>query len=152
MKVLRRHGADILTTVVVALCCFWYVKENVLRYTGRLADPSDFIHYHQAARAILHGRSPFGDPEYVYPPLIGFLMAPFGLTDYVTARWIWFLLSHAFLLAAAWLLWRAAGRGRIALCSIAGVWAFGGAAGESLSLGQIGPLLVLVLVLAYTQR
>jgi len=48
-------------------------------------------------------------------------------------------------------LWRAGARDRIALCCVACVWAFGGAGEESLEGGQMGPLLVLVLALAYTQ-
>jgi|ERR1051326_3302397 hypothetical protein len=152
MRLLRRHGSNIIATVVVAFCCFWYLRTNTLRYAGGLGGPSDFREYRRAGQAILQGRTPFDNPAWFYPPLTTFLMAPFGLTDYLTARWIWFLLSHAFLLLAAWLLWRGCGRGRILLCSIACVWAFGGAAGESMSLGQIGPLLMLTVVLAYTQR
>ena len=117
-----------------------------------LSHESDFTVYYRAATAILNGQSPYENPAYFYPPVVAFLMAPFALTDYVTARWIWFLLSHGFLLSAGWLLWRAAGRGRMALCSIAGVWAFGGAARETLDVGQMGPLLVLIIVIAYTQR
>jgi hypothetical protein len=152
MHILRRHAWNILTTIVVALCCLWYLRTNVLRNIPGLAALSDFSEYYRVGRIILNGRSPFENPAWFYPPLTAFLVAPFALTDYLTARWIWFLLSNACLLVAAWLLWRAIGRGHIALCAIACVWAFGGAAGESLSLGQIGPLLVLVLVSAYTRR
>jgi hypothetical protein len=152
MNVLRRHASNMIATVVVTLCCLWYLRTNVLRNIPGLAALSDFSQYYRAGRAILNGRSPFDNPFWLHPPLAAFLVAPFALTDYLTARWILFLLSNACLLVAAWLLWRAIGRGRIALSAIACVWAFGGAAGESLSLGQIGPLLVLVLVFAYTRH
>lgn len=152
MNILRRHAPNILATIVVTLCCLWYLRTNVLRNIPGLAALSDFSGYYLVGRAMLNGRSPFESPAWFYPPLTAFLVTPFALTDYLTARWIWFLLSNAFLLVAAWLLWRAIGRGRVALCVIACVWAFGGAAEENLSLGQIGPLLVLVLVLAYTRH
>jgi len=117
-----------------------------------LSSESDFSAYYRAAKAVLSGQSPYENPAYFYPPVVAFLTAPFGLTDYVTARWIWFALSQVFLLSAAWLLWRASGRSRIALCCIASVWAFGGAAQESLNVGQMGPLLVFLIAIALSQR
>lgn len=117
-----------------------------------LPNGSDFSVYYHAGQDILAGRSPYENPAFFYPPLVAFLMAPFALTGYLPARWIWFLLSHALLLWAGWLLWRALGKGRIALCCIACVWALGGAAKESLDVGQISPLLVTFLVIAYTRR
>jgi hypothetical protein len=53
------------------------------------------------------------------------------------------------LLLAAFLTWRGLGRDRAAACCVACVWALGGAAWEGLALGQVGPLLVLLLALAY---
>ena len=116
-----------------------------------LTAPGDFAHYYRAGQAILHGASPFGDPEYLYPPLVAFAAAPLALADLTTARWIWFLISQGCLLAAAVLIWRASGRTWSAACCVAAVWAFGGAAEESLALGQIGPLIVLLLAIAFTQ-
>ena len=52
--------------------------------------------------------------------------------------------------AAAWLIWRKLGSDRLAGCMVAAVWALGGAAGESLALGQVGPQLTLLLAAAYT--
>jgi hypothetical protein len=54
------------------------------------------------------------------------------------------------LLGAAVLVWRFLGRGLGAACCVALVWAGGGAAGESLALGQVGPLLVLLLAITFT--
>jgi hypothetical protein len=79
-------------------------------------------------------------------------MIPLALVDYVPARWIWFVLSHLLLIGAGGALWRGMGRGRIALCCIACVWALGGAINETLRQGQLSPLLVLLLVIAYAQR
>jgi hypothetical protein len=108
--------------------------------------------YYRAAKDIVSGTSPYENPAYFYPPLVAFLMTPFALTDYVTARSTWFLLSHLLLLWAGWLLWRSWGRDRIGLCCIACVWAVGGAFKETLDVGQLSPLLVLSLVVAYTTR
>jgi hypothetical protein len=142
----------IACAIVITVCAAGYIKANLLSPMGHLSNASDFTAYHRAAKAVLHGQSPYENPAYFYPPVVAFLTAPFGLTDYVTARWIWFALSQVFLLSAAWLLWRASGRSRIALCCIAGVWAFGGAARESLNVGQMGPLLVFLIAIALSQR
>ncbi len=134
----------------IAAC--WYLLANVLRLQPGLGLPSDFDHYYQAGHQLLHGASPYHDPLFLYPPLVAFASTPLALTDPLTARGIWFLASHLILLAAAVLIWRYLGRGLAMACWIALVWAGGGAAGETLALGQIGPLLVLLLTLAYTTR
>jgi hypothetical protein len=88
---------------------------------------------------------------YIYPPLLAELLTPLAALSYVAARWAWFLFSQLCMLAAAWLMWKHMGRDWLAACSIAFVWALGGAAVESLALGQLGPLLVLLLAIAYTE-
>lgn len=152
MRLRKAHASTIATLAFVAWCIFFYVKLNVVRLIPGMPYPSDFAGYYTVAHDILRGTSPYWNPSFFYPPIVAFLMAPFGLTDYLTARWIWFVLSHAFLLLGAWLLWRGMGRGRIALCSIAAVWAFGGALNEALHVGQLTPILVVSLVIAFTQR
>jgi hypothetical protein len=109
--------------------------------------PSDFAVYYAAGGAVLAHQSPFHVAGYLYPPVFAFLIAPISPLNYAGAQRLWFALSHAFFLGSAYSLWRYAGRKRHALCCIAIVWAFGGAANESLALGQIGPLLLLPLVL-----
>jgi alpha-1,2-mannosyltransferase len=136
---------------IVAACAFFYIKPNVLDPISGLGAPSDFAVYYQAAKDILSGTSPYENSAYFYPPSVAFLMAPFGLIPYVTARWIWFLLSHVLFLSSGWLVWRAAGRGLIALCCIACVWALGGAAKEVFDVGQLSFLLMLALAAAFTQ-
>jgi len=137
------------------LCAAWYFYKTVWNVIPQLGRPSDFTLYYQAAQNILAGRSPFVTEGYIYPPLFACLLTPLAGLSYIAARWIWFLFSQAFLLAAAWLLWKAfardGGRDWTAACTIAFVWALGGAAVESLALGQLGPPLVLLLVIAYTQ-
>jgi Glycosyltransferase family 87 len=134
------------------LCAAWYIHETVWNVIPSLGHPSDFTQSYLAAQNVLAGRSPFVTQGYIYPPLLATLLAPLGALSYIGARWMWFLISQACLLAAAWLMWKRMGKDRAAACSIAVVWAFGGAAVESLALGQPGPPLVLLLAIAYTQR
>jgi hypothetical protein len=148
----RDAAGNIFCALIIALCALVYVRTNVLRPIPTLAIATDFSAYFHAAQGILHGKSPYSDPVFFYPPLLAFLMIPLALMDYVAARWVWFAVSHLFLIGAGGLLWRSMGGGRIALCSIACVWAFGGAFYETLIQGQLGPLLVLLLAVAYTQR
>jgi len=139
--------------LLIGACIAWYLIANVWRVIPELPkSPSDFSVYYRSGQALRHGTSPFLQPEYDYPPLIAFLAAPLTLLNYVAARWIWFLLSQACLLLAAWWMWRALGRDRIAACSAIVVWALGGAIAENLALGEAGPLLVLVFAAAYTRE
>lgn len=145
-------AGNIVCALVVALCAVIYVRANVASLIPILSNVSDFSGYYDAGKDVLHGVSPYRSPAFFYPPLLAFLAVPLALVDYVSARWIWFGLSHLFLIGAGWLLWRATGRSRITLCCIASVWALGGAAKETLMQGQLAALLVLVLVIAYTGR
>jgi hypothetical protein len=141
-----------IVVVLLGLCAAWYWSVNVREQLPMLAGASDFMHYQRAAREITLGHSPFGGPDFNYPPLIAFLLAPLAPLDYVQARLLWFLLLHAALLAAAWVTWRASGGDRLAALCVAFVWALGGAAAENLQLGQIGPVLMLLLALSYTRQ
>ena len=131
------------------LCAAWYAYDTILTQLPQNSD-SDFRGYYLAARHVLHGESPFLAEGYLYPPLLALSMAPLGGLSYLTARWVWFVFSQACLLLAAWLVYRYLGRGRLAACSVALVWAGGRAAGEAVGVGQLGPELALLLALAYT--
>jgi len=134
-------------------CAIYYLKVNVADLLPGITDsPCDFTHYYRVARSVLAAQSPYTDPEHIYPPTLAFLFIPVALTGYMTARWLWFWGSQAFLLLAAFLTWRALGRDRVAACSVACVWALAGAAAENFVLGQLGPLLVLLLVLVYWRK
>lgn len=135
----------------VLLCGIWYVRENVLTQIPD-AGRSDFAGYYNASRNVLHGQSPYLVDVYIYPPALSFLLAPIAPLDYVTARRIWFVLSHLCLLLSAWLLWQYFERDVGAGCLIALVWAGGGAAAEDLGLGQMGPVLTLLLTCFYMQQ
>ncbi|HLH44204.1 MAG TPA: glycosyltransferase family 87 protein [Bryobacteraceae bacterium] len=138
---------QLFSWVVVAVCALYYLYSNLRLVLPAMPFPSDFSVYRAAGQAILVHQSPFHVAGYLYPPLFAFLIAPAALLSYPAAQRLWFAMSHAFFLASAYMLWRYAGRKPYALCCIAVVWAFGGAANESLALGQIGPLLLLLLVL-----
>jgi hypothetical protein len=131
------------------LCAAWYTYDTILTQfpdnTG-----SDFQGYYSAARHVLHGRSPFLEDSYIYPPLLALLMAPLGALSYLAARWVWFVFSQACLLWAAWLVYRYLGRGLVAACLVALVWAGGRSGGEAVGVGQLGPELALLLAIAYT--
>jgi len=131
----------------VALCALWYWKQNVLNVLPTSA-LSDFRFYYYAAQHILHGESPYLTLDYIYPPLLACALVPIAGFDYLTARWIWFIFSHACLLAAAFLLWRRLGRDWIAAAVIAFVWSAGWVAQDGFATGQPDPLLVLLIVIA----
>jgi hypothetical protein len=131
------------------LCAGWYTYDTILTQLPQDTD-SDFRGYYFAARHVLHGESPFLAEGYLYPPLLALSMAPLGALGYLTARWVWFVFSHGCLLWAAWLVYRYLGRGLLAACSVALVWAGGRVAGEAVGVGQLGPELALLLAIAYT--
>jgi len=132
----------------VILCAGWYVRDSFAHIPD--SGPSDFRWYYLAAQHVARGESPYLAAGYLYPPFLACLMTPLAALDYVPARWVCFLFSHACLLTAAWLTWRHLGSDWTAGCVVALVWALGGAAGESLALGQTGPLLTLLLAVACT--
>ena len=149
MPDLTKRLSGLAAPVVTLLCAAWYFHDSVLQQMPT-ASLSDFRCYYLAAQHVARGESPYLEEGYLYPPLLACLLTPLAPLDYVPARWVWFLFSHACLLAAAWLIWRHLGSDRIAACIVAAVWALGAAAGETLSLGQIGPQLTLLLAVAYT--
>src|SRR5581483_5079573 len=101
--------ADITAALIVAVCAYFYVQINVIAPIPALNGPSDFFGYLKGADDVLHGRSPYNNPAFFYPPLLAFLAIPFAVLDYTTARWVWFVLSHLLLIGAAGLLWRGMG-------------------------------------------
>ncbi len=100
----------------------------------------------------MHGESPYLADGYIYPPLLAFVLTPLAALDYTTARRVWFAVSQLFMILAAILLWRRFGRDWASACWIAVVWGYGGAAGDALAVGQVGPLLLFLVVLSLTCR
>src|SRR5580658_8906992 len=73
------------------LCAAFYFHETVVTVIPDLNAPSDFKPYHEAARDILAGRTPFVTQGYIYPPLLAYLLTPLAPLSYLAARWVWFL-------------------------------------------------------------
>ncbi|HLH21033.1 MAG TPA: glycosyltransferase family 87 protein [Chloroflexota bacterium] len=127
----------------------------VLVVQGGLVAGDDFTPYWNGARAVAAGQSPYAwlaenrpqeVPDYIYPPLLAMLLAPFALVlDYAAARWAWLALSAACLLVAAALAWRtsglrARGPGKMALVPLLVLLP---AATSALGAGTLSPVLAL---------
>lgn len=135
--------------VVLALAAGFYLYRDVwVPWAEMRARPADFDNYYAAARALLAGGTPYERIAFDYPPLVAFLLLPVAGLDYATARAAWFVLAEGALVASAWLLWRLLGGGLAAAVTVAVVWAAGGTVAENLVLGQVSPLLLLLVTLA----
>jgi Glycosyltransferase family 87 len=147
----RSSKSSLAAAAFVLLCGAWYGQRC---WAMQMPDrgPSDFQFYYHAAQHVWHGESPYLEGGYVYSPLLALLLAPLAAFDYFAARWIWFVVSHAAFLGAGFLLWRHLGRGRAAMCSVALVWAAGGAAEDGFGLGQVDAVLLLLAVVAITRN
>jgi alpha-1,2-mannosyltransferase len=114
----------------------------------------DFHVFWEAGRAVLHGKSPYPAVQsiasdkkdyYVYPPILALVMAPFGALPFPVAG----ILFSVALVAAMYLTLRILGV-RDAGCYVAClVWA---ATLQAIALGTVGPLLALLLALAWRYR
>lgn len=132
--------------VVVVACCAFYLWRNVIAVMPYLrSGASDFTNYFLAARALLEGQSPFSVANFDYPALLAFVVAPIAWLSEPAARMVWFGFSHLCLLTAGVVLWRRLGADRLALVAVTTVWAFGGTVAENLALGQVNPLLLVLL-------
>ena len=128
----------------------WYLDTAILDALSYIGPGlSDFRIYHDASRALLQGKSPFSIAGYIYPPVLSFLLLPTALLDYEAARLLWFWINQACLLTSGVLIWKAAGGDRTATLVTVSVWAFGGAALNNLALGQVNPVLLLLLSTAW---
>jgi hypothetical protein len=124
----------------------WFYLVLPLRHLGETG--GDFRGYHQAARALLEGRTPYLEGAFSYPPLLAVLVLPLAPLPLGTARLLWFAASQVALLGAWWLTWRMLRSTPTALAASAIVWGLAGTVPENLVLGQVNPLLVLLLAAA----
>lgn len=133
---------------LLALFAALYLAHQVLWPASHLPrQTGDVALYLAAARSLEAGGSPFV-PGVDYPPLLSILMLPLAGLDQLTARWIWFAVGQAALLAAAWATWRAAGGGRTAALAVAATWSLGGMVAVNLAIGQATPLLLAAIAAA----
>lgn len=77
---------------------------------GRADRVGDFQHFYWAANELHHGRDPYANGNYIYPPLIAFAFGPFTGLTLSTAFLVWGGLSLTLIIAALWLCHRAASR------------------------------------------
>ena len=97
MPRLRLHGVVLLliwSAVLVALFA------NAARRVG--GPTGDFVHFYEAARAIVHGEDIYasGRGGYIYPPLLAFLYAPVAGLREDTAAVVLLVFNMAVLLAS----------------------------------------------------
>jgi hypothetical protein len=109
--------------------------------------PGDFGYNYQAAAALLRGESPFR-PDFAYPGIVPLLLAPLARLPIAPARIVWYLLSQAALAGAALCLFRPLGGDGATLAALGFLWSAAGTVPENLALGQMNPVLLLLVALA----
>ncbi len=132
--------------IVFALLWTWLDVVVPLRHLSET--DGDFRAYHQAARALAAGVSPYSEPAFIYPPLLPVLMLPLAPLPLGAARLVWFAAAQAALLGSLWLTLRALGGRAAAWAALVAVWILGGTVPENLVLGQVNPFLLLAIALA----
>ncbi len=95
----------ILLVVALAAGGFYFARKSG---TDAGVYSNDFNVYYFAARETLAGRNPYARSlgewtPYLYPPLLAELMVPLAWLPLAVAAYIWFLISAAFTLCAAWM-------------------------------------------------
>lgn len=62
-------------------------------------DTGDFVHFHEAARALHDGRDPYesGSGGYIYPAFLAYAMQPLALLERPTAASLWLVVNTALL-------------------------------------------------------
>ena len=143
----RRLDAGRLA-IWIAFVALWTWHDVVVPLRHLADTAGDFRAYHQAARSLAIGVSPYSEPAFIYPPLLPVLMLPLASLPVDTARVVWFGASQAALLGSFWLMLRVLGGGTSALAAVAAVWIVGGTVQENLVLGQVNPFLLLAIALA----
>ena len=109
--------------------------------------PGDFGYNYQAAAALLRGESPFR-PDFAYPGIVPLLLAPLARLPLEPARIVWYLLGQTGLIGAALCLFRPLGGDGAALLALGALWSLAGTVPENLALGQMNPILLLLIALA----
>ncbi|HSS79530.1 MAG TPA: glycosyltransferase family 87 protein, partial [Thermoanaerobaculia bacterium] len=110
---------------------------------------ADFRHYYAAAASLLAGRSPYELKGFDYPPLTPLIVLPVAWLPFPEARVVWLIANWLCLAAAGFLLVRILGNDRKALLMVAALWALSGTVAENMVLGQVNPILLFLVVLAW---
>jgi Glycosyltransferase family 87 len=141
-RALPRRGITAASIALAGLAAAW----GLWHYGARLWDaasggeaPHDLAVFLYAAGKLVHGHSPYafrGDSTYAYPPLLGFLAAPFHAMGDSAATVVWMVLSLAAVALALWWLelrdWRC--------YALAAIFPF---TRSAVDLGTVAPLLLL---------
>lgn len=142
----RRLTLNALTAGLVGVFLYrslWLPLSVLDRYGA------DFRNYYDAAVRLLAGLSPYEVKGFDYPPLTALIVLPVAWLPYPEARVVWLLANWLCLAAAGFLLVRILGSGRAATLAVAALWALCGTVAENLVLGQVNPILLFLLVLAW---
>ncbi|HSS52958.1 MAG TPA: glycosyltransferase family 87 protein [Thermoanaerobaculia bacterium] len=110
---------------------------------------ADFRNYYDAAVRLLAGLSPYDVKGFDYPPLTALIALPVAWLPYPQARVVWLVANWLCLAAAGVLMVRILGSDRKAVLAVAACWALCGTVAENLVLGQVNPILLLLVVLAW---
>jgi hypothetical protein len=127
-----------------------FLYEAMLRpWRHLLAFEGDFGNHYLAATVLRQGISPYSIHAFDYPPLPALLVAPLSLIAYDSARQAWLILGQACLVTTAWVVWKMLAGEKQGLLVAAGAFGVAGTLAVNLVLGQIHPLMLLLLAGAF---
>ena len=100
-KHFSRFMGIVLVAVWAALLLAFFV--NAMRRVG--GPTGDFVHFYDAARAMVHGEDLYssGRGGYIYPPLLAFLYTPLAGLSETTAATVLLVVNMSLLLLALFL-------------------------------------------------
>jgi alpha-1,2-mannosyltransferase len=101
----RYRFALILLTVALLLGGIYFAQKSG---SDPAAYSNDFNVYYFAAREVAAGRDPYQNSlgawtTYLYPPLLAEALVPLAMLPLPVAAFLWFLISAASIIAAAWM-------------------------------------------------
>ena len=104
-KISPRSIALILLAVVILVSGIYFARRSG---TDPLTYSNDFNVYYYAAREMTAGRDPYQNSlgdwiAYLYPPLLAEFLIPLAMLPVPVAAYLWFLISAAATLSAAWM-------------------------------------------------
>ncbi len=104
-KISPRSIAMVLVGVVILVSGIYFARRSG---TDPLAYTNDFNVYYYGAREMTAGRDPYQNSlgdwiAYLYPPLLAELLIPLAMLPVPVAAYLWFLISAAATLSAAWM-------------------------------------------------
>jgi hypothetical protein len=129
----------------IVFAVLWIWLDIAVPWRHLESTAGDFRAYHEAARALAAGESPYSESAFIYPPLLPVMLLPLAPLPLESARVVWFFASQAALLGSLWLMLPLCGPGTAGAAALAVVWIAGGSVQENLVLGQANPFLLLAI-------